>query len=149
MHVGIGAAICLCIVIAGIFIGIACRRKVFLNPDRFKSARLIEKETITHNTRRFRFDLAGHTTLGLPVGKHISFKFVDELGKEVMRSYTPVTGDETAGYVDFVIKVYPQGKMSRHVDSLNLGDHILMRGPKGGLTYTRNMRRSLGAAQDC
>lgn len=62
----------------------------------------------------------------------------------IIRSYTPVTGDETPGKVSFVIKVYkagvhpkfPEGgKMSQHLNSLNVGDTIEMKGPKGHLTY--------------
>ena len=60
------------------------------------------------------------------------------------RSYTPVTGDDTPGYVDFVIKVYPQGKMSQHVDSLSIHDTILMKGPKGKFKYTANMKSAIG-----
>lgn len=62
----------------------------------------------------------------------------------VMRTYTPVTGDETPGRVSFVIKVYKAGvhpkfpdggKMSQHLDSLAIGDAMEMRGPKGHMTY--------------
>ena len=74
--------------------------------------------------------------VGLPVGQHISFKYVDEEGKEVIRSYTPVSSDDDKGYVDFVIKIYfknvhPKfpngGKMSQHMASLGVGDTMLMR----------------------
>lgn len=116
----------------------------FLSPDTYKSAKLIEKHSITHNTKRFRFALPAGRKLGLPIGQHISFSFTDADGKAVMRSYTPVTGDETAGHVDFVIKVYPQGKMSRHVDSLSIYDTILMKGPKGKFKYTANMKSAIG-----
>jgi cytochrome-b5 reductase len=44
--------------------------------------------------------------LGLPIGQHISLKFTDDEGKEVQRSYTPVSSNDEKGYVDFVIKVY-------------------------------------------
>merc|ERR1712071_244363 len=61
-----------------------------------------------------------------------------------MGSYTPVTGDEIRGSVSFVIKVYkagvhpkfPEGgKMSQHLDSLQIGDTLDMKGPKGHLEY--------------
>lgn len=60
-----------------------------------------------------------------------------------MRSYTPTTGDEKAGSVTFVIKVYKPmppkfprgGQMSQYVDKLEIGDTCLFRGPKGHLTY--------------
>eukprot|EP00892_Ulva_mutabilis_P002603 jgi/Ulvmu1/12343/UM089_0027.1 len=120
------------------------RPKHFLQPDRFKPAKLVEKETITHNTKRFRFGLPSGVTLGLPVGQHISFQYIDARGTPVMRSYTPVTADETMNYVDFVIKVYPQGKMSQHVDNLAINDTIMMRGPKGTFKYTANMKKRIG-----
>ncbi len=45
--------------------------------------------------------------LGLPTGQHITLKFVTPEGEEVLRPYTPVTDDDTPGYVDVVIKVQP------------------------------------------
>jgi cytochrome-b5 reductase len=123
------------------------RPRSFLSAETYKAAELIEKQTITHNTKRFRFALPAGRKLGLPIGQHISFAFNDADGKQVMRSYTPVTGDETMGYVDFVIKVYPQGKMSQHVDSLSIHDTILMKGPKGKFKYTANMKSAIGKPQ--
>lgn len=80
---------------------------------------------------------------GLPIGQHINVlaKIGDDL---VIRSYTPVSSDDDHGYVDLVIKVYfknvhPRfpdgGKMSQHLEALELGDSITIRGPAGRLTY--------------
>ena len=94
--------------------------------------------------RRFRFALQSKThVLGLPIGQHISLKFRNKEGKDVIRSYTPVSSDDDIGYVDFVIKVYfPQepkfptgGQMSQHLESLRIGDTMEMKGPKGHLDY--------------
>lgn len=91
---------------------------------------LVEKEEISHDTRRFRFGLpSSKHVLGLPVGQHIQLSAMinEEL---VIRSYTPVTSDDDEGYVDLVIKVYKKGvhpkfpdggKMSQHLDSLKIG----------------------------
>jgi cytochrome-b5 reductase len=82
--------------------------------------------------------------LGLPIGQHISFKYVNDEGKDVIRSYTPVSCDEDLGFVDFVIKVYFKdvhpnfplgGKMTQHLNGLKVGDVMLMKGPKGHLEY--------------
>jgi cytochrome-b5 reductase len=119
--------------------------KPALDPVEFKPFKLVKKENISHDTRRFTFALQTPTTkLGLPIGQHISLKFTGKDGKGVQRSYTPTSGDETLGKVVFVIKVYKAGvhpkfpdggKMSQHLDSLNIGDAVDMRGPKGHLTY--------------
>ncbi|XP_049864952.1 NADH-cytochrome b5 reductase 2 isoform X2 [Pectinophora gossypiella] len=105
---------------------------------------LIEREEISHDTRRFRFGLpSSEHVLGLPIGQHIhlSAKINDDL---VIRAYTPVSSDDDKGYVDLVIKVYfknvhpkfPEGgKMSQHLENMKLGDTIDVRGPSGRLQY--------------
>ncbi|GLV31970.1 uncharacterized protein CBL_07730 [Carabus blaptoides fortunei] len=113
---------------------------------------LIEKEEISHDTRRFRFGLPSKEhILGLPIGQHIhlSAKIGDDL---IIRSYTPVSSDEDKGYVDLVIKVYfknvhPKfpdgGKMSQHLEGLKIGDSIDVRGPSGRLNYNGNGKFSI------
>lgn len=113
---------------------------------------LTEKEVVSHDTRRFRFSLPSRDhILGLPVGQHIhlSAKIDDQI---VIRSYTPVTSDENQGYMDLVIKVYfknvhpkfPEGgKMSQHLESMNIGDTIDVRGPSGRLVYLNHGQFSI------
>lgn len=116
-----------------------------LDPEKYQAFTLVEIEAISHDVRRFRFALQSKRhTLGLPIGQHISFKYISKEGKEVIRSYTPTTSDDEKGYVDFVIKVYfsgvhpnfPNGgQMSQHLNSMKIGDTMLMKGPKGHLDY--------------
>ena len=119
-----------------------------LDEKEFRAFKLIEREEVSHDVRRFRFALQNkNQLLGLPIGQHITLRYVDaKTGEEVQRSYTPVSSDDERGYVDFVIKVYkpwapkfPEGgKMSQHLDNLAIGDSILMRGPRGELEYLGN-----------
>ncbi|XP_015184977.1 PREDICTED: NADH-cytochrome b5 reductase 3 isoform X2 [Polistes dominula] len=109
------------------------------------SVPLIEKEILSHDTRKFRFGLPTKDhVLGLPIGQHIHLntKIDDQI---VIRSYTPVSSDEEDhGYFDLVIKVYfknvhpkfPEGgKMSQYLENMKLGDTIDIRGPSGRLVY--------------
>lgn len=78
---------------------------VALNTRQKLAVPLIEKEVLSHDSRRFRFELPTKDhKLGLPIGKHF-FVSGRWQGEFVMRPYTPVTGDEVSGYVDLVIKV--------------------------------------------
>lgn len=63
------------------------------------------------------------------------------------RPYTPVTDDDTPGRVEFVIKVYPSGKMTQVMDKMKVGDSMLMKGPRGRFQYTRNMKRAIGECE--
>lgn len=97
----------------------------------------------------YRFALPTPTSiLGLPIGQHISIgaELPQEDGtrKEIVRSYTPISGDDQPGHFDLLIKSYPQGNISRHMASLAVGQTIRVRGPKGAFVYTPNMVRHFG-----
>ncbi|XP_055998028.1 NADH-cytochrome b5 reductase 3-like isoform X1 [Ostrea edulis] len=106
--------------------------------------KLVDKEEISHDTRRFRFALPSpEHILGLPVGQHIYLTARID-GQLVIRPYTPVSSDDEKGYMDLVIKVYfknvhpkfPEGgKMSQHLENMSIGDFIDVRGPNGLLVY--------------
>ncbi len=79
---------------------------VFLKPDEFQPLVLTSKKQVNHNTVWLRFSLPKpKLRLGLPIGQHISFSVRSPEGKEVIRSYTPISDDDLLGAVEFVIKV--------------------------------------------
>eukprot|EP01065_Artemidia_motanka_P020536 TRINITY_DN2458_c0_g1_i1.p2 TRINITY_DN2458_c0_g1~~TRINITY_DN2458_c0_g1_i1.p2 ORF type:complete len:465 (+),score=206.00 TRINITY_DN2458_c0_g1_i1:60-1397(+) len=117
---------------------------VTLNPQAPVDLRLVEKESLSRNVRRFRFALpTPQHQLGLPIGKHFTISFQED-GKTTGRAYTPVTGDEVDGYVDLVIKVYfanehPKfplgGKLSQYIEKLPIGGSMTFKGPIGKWQY--------------
>ncbi len=118
-------------------------RKVLTN-EKFQKFPLIEKKKVSHNATLYTFGLPrAKDILGLPVGQHI--QITSEInGKKVVRSYTPTSLDEdTKGSFQLLIKVYPNGNVSRYVDGLEIGESIEVKGPKGFFTYTPNMVSSL------
>ena len=84
----------------------------------------------------FRFALQHpNQRVGLPVGKHMLLRCTDAEGKLVSRPYTPVSSDDDLGHFDLLIKLYPQGKMSQHLQAMQIGQTIDVRGPQGSLEY--------------
>jgi len=107
--------------------------------------------------------------LGLPTGKHIvayapnpekcvgadkrwnGRPDADRGQREIERKYTPVTGDETPGYVDLVVKIYRPGnvkmpdgkemnwedggKYGLFLDGKKPGDYLEISGPVGVHEY--------------
>ncbi|KAJ5550369.1 hypothetical protein N7461_005067 [Penicillium sp. DV-2018c] len=120
-------------------------RKV-LNPTEFQNFVLKEKKEISHNVAIYRFALPRPTDiLGLPIGQHISLAAtIEGQPKEVVRSYTPISSDNEAGYFDLLVKAYPQGNISKYLTTLKIGDKLKVRGPKGAMVYTPNMCRHIG-----
>lgn len=118
--------------------------KLLQDAEQKYDVKLIEREEVSHDTRRFRFELPSKDhVLGLPIGQHVylSATINDQL---VIRPYTPVSSDDDKGFFELVVKVYfkdvhpkfPEGgKMSQHLESLKIGDTIKVRGPSGLLEY--------------
>jgi len=118
-----------------LLVGLASNLTTNESPPRalqWKKLTLLDTKVLTHNTRRFRFVLPHQDQkLGLPVGQHISIKTTLPDGSVVMRPYTPTSDGEARGFVDFVVKVYPDGKMSQSLDKLKPGETMEFKGPKG------------------
>lgn len=115
---------------------------------------MTEKNVLSRNTAIYRFKLPSpNSILGLPIGQHISIAATLDVTdpksgkterKEVVRSYTPISSDVEPGHFDLLIKSYPTGNISRHFSTLNLGDTLKVKGPKGAMVYTPNMVRHFG-----
>ncbi len=76
-----------------------------LNPRQKVQLPLVERIELNRNTRIFRFGLPSpEHRIGLPVGKHV-FVYASVDGQNVVRAYTPITGDEEKGRLDMLIKV--------------------------------------------
>ncbi|KAJ7293295.1 ferredoxin reductase-like C-terminal NADP-linked domain-containing protein [Mycena rebaudengoi] len=118
-------------------------RKI-LDPKVWLEFPLAKKIQISPNTAIYRFSLprAGDT-LGLPVGQHISVS-AEINGKDIIRSYTPISSDDQKGSFDLLIKSYELGNVSRHFSLLKLGDNIRVKGPKGMFQYTPGLTGGLG-----
>lgn len=144
---GLAAAVAVVAVLILLVLRLASpsKPKTFLDPQVFKPLELSRIDVLTHNTKRFVFKLPEpRMRIGLPTGQHITFLAKDSDGKDVYRPYTPVTDDDTPGAVEFVIKLYEQGKMSQVLSSMKVGDSMQMKGPRGRFSYTRNMKRAFG-----
>lgn len=92
-------------------------KKVALkDPNTKYTLKLAEKEQVSHDTRRFRFQLPSpDDALGLPTGQHVYLSAQVD-GKLVLRPYTPVSSDDDLGYVDLVVKVRPDERLTSAVD---------------------------------
>lgn len=138
------AVVILSIVIFYIYV-LVSKKPLALNPEQWRKFQLVKKTSLSHNVVRLKFALQTPTTvLGLPIGQHISIQGVDDSGKEFMRPYTPITLDTDVGIVEFVIKLYPEGLMSKYLDKAQEGSLVAMRGPKGRFKYSQNMVRHVG-----
>ncbi|MCO5597237.1 hypothetical protein L7F22_051313 [Adiantum nelumboides] len=115
-----------------------------LDPRKKIPCKLTAKKVLSHDVRLFRFALPREDqVMGLPCGKHI-FTMAKVDGKLCMRAYTPVTNDKEVGYFELLVKVYFKGTngsfpngglMSQHLDSLQIGDTVDVKGPLGHIHY--------------
>jgi cytochrome-b5 reductase len=101
-------------------------------------------ETLSHNVKRFTFDLPKDNVLGLTYTSCLLAKFVTEKGSPVIRPYTPVSDLETPGEFKLVIKRYENGKFGNHIFGLSKGDTVSFKGPISKYPWTPNKHDQIG-----
>ena len=115
-----------------------------LDPRKWKNFPLIQKDVVSPNVYRFVFGLPHKDdVLGLPTGQHIALRATIN-GETVSRSYTPVSNNTDLGRIELLVKVYAQGKMTKHLESMKVGDMIEIRGPKGAMQYSSSYAKHIG-----
>jgi len=115
-----------------------------LDPTKFTPFPLQHIDQLTHNVKRYRFALPSeHHVTGLTVASCL-LVMANIDGKAEIRPYTPTSTPEEKGYFDLMIKVYPTGKMSQHIDHLKVGDCLLVKGPLLKFKYEPNSKKELG-----
>ncbi|XP_070564043.1 NADH-cytochrome b5 reductase 3-like isoform X2 [Ptychodera flava] len=142
--IGVGVVIITAFLAKKVFGGKKGPPKTLIDDQTKYPLKLVDKEIVSHDTRRFRFALPSmEHILGLPIGQHI-YLSARILGSLVVRPYTPVSSDDDKGFMDLVIKVYfknvhPKfpdgGKMSQYLEEMEVGDYMDVRGPSGLLVY--------------
>ncbi|KAJ5786510.1 Cytochrome b5 [Penicillium pulvis] len=120
------------------------QRSAPLEPRTWRNFPLVRKDTVSPNVYRFVFGLPQKDDiLGLPTGQHIALRATIN-GESVSRSYTPVSNNTDLGRIELLVKVYPQGKMTKYLESMKIGDMIEIRGPKGAMQYTTSYAKHIG-----
>ncbi|CAM4771431.1 unnamed protein product [Rotaria magnacalcarata] len=114
-----------------------------LDPNAFRSFKLADIKQYNHNTNIFKF--ASDDPRAKYNGKTAScvvFK-ADIDGKEIIRPYTPTSRPNTIGELEFVVKNYPNGLMSKHIHGMKMGDNIQIKGPIPKYPYEANKFQNL------
>jgi len=121
--------------------------EVVLSASEFRPLELEARVHVSADTVRLRWTLPRDGIPGLNVSSCVMVRATVD-GEEVVRPYTPVTGDETPGSMDLVVKVYPKGKMSRFLAEMPLGEAgaglVAFKGPMPKLPYVPGEKREVG-----
>jgi len=122
----------------------AAPAKSGLDEKNFVPLKLIKREKYNHNTDLFTFALPNESAdLDLPVSSFFLTKTKGADGKDVIRPYTPID-QFSKGHMTLLVKVYPQGVMSKHIHSLKEGDSLEIKGPMKKLAYEPNKYKQVG-----
>ncbi|XXH05976.1 hypothetical protein Hte_012420 [Hypoxylon texense] len=122
-------------------------KKAFLGGDQgFISLLLKDVEIVNHNTKKFIFKLPEDDQVsGMAVASALLTRYQYEGQKPVVRPYTP-TSDEgkfflprnAKGYIELVVKKYPNGPMSTHLHEMIPGQRLDFKGPLPKYPWTAN-----------
>ncbi|KAK8058820.1 hypothetical protein PG994_009268 [Apiospora phragmitis] len=109
----------------------------------FISLLLEDSEVLNHNTKRLRFKLPEDDMVsGLHVASAILTKFKTEgMEKPVLRPYTPTSDENEKGFMELIIKKYPNGPMSTHFHDMH--NHIALIAGGTGITPMYQLCRAI------
>ncbi|EXJ92406.1 hypothetical protein A1O3_00957 [Capronia epimyces CBS 606.96] len=95
----------------------------------FTELKLQSAESVNHNVRRLTFALPDDQSItGLPPITSLLTRHTPEgAWVPVFRPYTPISDNDQAGTVTFMVKKYPNGKGSGKMHSLKPGDTLLFK----------------------
>lgn len=112
--------------------------------DQWVDFKLSDIKTLSHNVKKFTFDLPGDSILGLTYTSCVMAKYITEKGSPVIRPYTPVSDLETPGKFTLIIKKYDDGKFSSHIFGLKKDDTVSFKGPISKYPWEANKHSEVG-----
>lgn len=110
------------------------------NPDKFREFEIKSITQLSPNVKKYEIflDSPEHVS-GFTTTSHIWIK-----GRDGSKPYTPTSLNHVKGIVEVVIKSYPGGNVSGHLDSLSVGSKVSIRGPFQSFKYNPNMKKCIG-----
>jgi cytochrome-b5 reductase len=109
-----------------------------LNPGKFFSMEILSIVRETKDSFLYKFKLPEGRCLGLSTGQHIVARVFAENGVPITRQYTPISTLEQKDWFEVLIKLYPDGVMSREIMKWSVGTQVDWKGPYGGFKYEMN-----------
>ncbi|KAG2379207.1 hypothetical protein C9374_007346 [Naegleria lovaniensis] len=124
-----------------------------LNPEVFQTFKLKEVKPISHDTSIFTFALEDVDQVnedGLKILKKLNMPVAScvfvkaNVGDEVVvRPYTPINRNGDVGFMNLLIKAYPNGKLSKKIHEMKIGDSLEFKGPLLKYDYKPNMKKEM------
>ena len=136
------------LVILAAFLGVrtlrAYNRRQSLFTDKWSSLELEDQTIISRNTAIYRFKLRTNLeTLDIPACHHVAVKVPID-GKDEIRFYNPISSNLEMGYMDLIVKSYPEGVVSKYFAGLRSGSTVDFMGPIGTFRYSPNSSKAIG-----
>ncbi|KAI2616060.1 ferredoxin reductase-like protein [Hypoxylon sp. NC1633] len=115
-------------------------KKAFTGGDQgFVSLLLKDVQIVNHNTKKFIFQLPESDMVsGMAVASALLTKYQYEGQKPVLRPYTPTSDEDDKGYIELIVKKYPNGPMSTHLHDMVPGQRLDFKGPLPKYPWTPN-----------
>ncbi|KAK1480436.1 oxidoreductase NAD-binding domain-containing protein [Colletotrichum tamarilloi] len=121
-------------------VGAAPKKALTGGDQGFVSLKLEDSEIINHNTKKLRFKLPEDDMVsGLDVASAILTKYKGpEDEKATLRPYTPTSDEDAKGYLELIVKKYPNGPMSTHMHDMTPGQRLDFKGPLPKYAWSPN-----------
>uniref|UniRef100_A0A6B2L7X9 Cytochrome-b5 reductase n=1 Tax=Arcella intermedia TaxID=1963864 RepID=A0A6B2L7X9_9EUKA len=103
----------------------------------FISAVITDIKPINYNSKQFTFKL--DKKIHMELGVHL--KLIGGSGTPVIRPYTPINGPGEHDVIEFVVKLYPDGRMSRYLSKCSIGSSGKFKTCKNKFTLPQRIKQ--------
>lgn len=117
-----------------------------LSKDEWRSFKIKEIHPYNHDSKIYVIETPAGSPSGLINTSALLIKgdVKDDKGKNVIHPYTPIQPNEETGHIDLLIKHYPNGKLTQHLNTLKEGDELQLKGPIPKFPYKANEFSHIG-----
>ncbi|KAJ4266024.1 hypothetical protein NW762_003997 [Fusarium torreyae] len=114
--------------------------KIFKGGPAFVKLPLESSEIVAPDTKRLRFKLPQETAItGLPLTSALlTLTWPNGFFPPTPRPYSPISPSDEPGYVEFLVKKYPNGRGSGYLHSLQPGDKLFFATTLPGYNWKPN-----------
>ncbi|KAK9446495.1 NADH-cytochrome b5 reductase 2 [Limtongia smithiae] len=109
---------------------ISASSAVLTGDGEFVDLTLTGVEKVSENTSEFTFAFDDKSaSSGLITASAVLIKYLTAKGNAVIRPYTPISDTEDKGALVLLVKEYPEGKASKHIHEMKIGEKLAFKGP--------------------
>ncbi|ORX88775.1 putative NADH-cytochrome b5 reductase [Basidiobolus meristosporus CBS 931.73] len=124
------------------YLSFSQKRVAGIDSDCYTPLSIQEIRDVNHDSKIYKLAYSDQEARAeIPVSSSV---YVKDDSMQIMRPFTPISSSDSKGYLELLIKLYPDGSMSQFLKDRTVGDVLEVRGPIVNWEYQANAYKAIG-----